>query len=84
MAEVAYVQFAMMFTNGQGERVIRVINYRLQVVEKLELVHQGADYLAVANIISKLTVNHLFKVEPMKVLEECVSSVVEMLVHYKN
>ena len=81
---MAFSQFAFMFTNGHGERVIRVINYRLQVVDRLEQIHQGADYLAVANIIGKLAVNHLFKVEPQKVLEELMSSMVEMLTHYKN
>lgn len=61
-----------------------MINYRLQAVDKLELIHQGADYLAVANIIGKLAVNHLIKVDVLKVAEEFISSIVEMLIHYKN
>ena len=73
-----------MFTNIYGERVVRVINHRLQVVDKLELVHQGADYLAVANILAKLAVNNLIKGDAVKVAEEYLASIVEMLAHYKN
>lgn len=73
-----------MFTNTHGERVVRVINHRLQVVDKLELVHQGADYLAIANILGKLAVNNLIKLDSMKVAEEYLSSIIDMLVNYKN
>jgi hypothetical protein len=39
-----------MFTNQKGERIVRVINYRFYVTDKLEMIHAGADYLAFSNV----------------------------------
>ena len=46
----AYLQFAMMYTNGNGQRKIRIINYRYHLTDKLEQIHQAADYAAFANV----------------------------------
>lgn len=46
----AYLQFAMMYTNGSGQRKIRIINYRYLLTDKLEQIHQAADYAAFANV----------------------------------
>lgn len=42
-----------MFTNSRSERVIRVINYRFLLSDKLDQVHQACDYLTLANLICK-------------------------------
>lgn len=42
----------MMFTTGSGERRVRIINYRYQITNKIELLHEAADYLAFSNVNS--------------------------------
>ena len=42
----------MMYTTGNGERRIRIINFRYLVSQKLESTYDSIDYLAVANVIN--------------------------------
>lgn len=42
-----------MYTNGSGERRIRVINYKFDISSRLEVVYDSLDYLTLANV------NHL-------------------------
>jgi len=46
----AFLQFAMMYTNGRGERRIRVINYKYEVTNNLEKIYDSIDYLTTANV----------------------------------
>ena len=46
----AFLQFAMMYTNGKGERRIRVINYRYLISQKLDNMYDSVDYLAFSNV----------------------------------
>lgn len=44
----------MMFTTGDGERRVRILNYRYMATNKIEALHEAADYLTVANVIIPL------------------------------
>jgi hypothetical protein len=46
----AYIQFALMYTTGLGERRIRVINYKFEVSSRLESVYDSLDYLTFAYV----------------------------------
>ena len=39
-----------MYTNGSGERRIRVINYKFDISSRLEVVYDSLDYLTLANV----------------------------------
>lgn len=41
----------MMFTDGNGERRIRIINYRYLITNKISILHEACDYLAVSNVL---------------------------------
>lgn len=43
----------MMYTTGEGERKIRVINYRYPVVNSLSTLYEAGDYLTVANLLCR-------------------------------
>ncbi len=49
----AYLQYAMMYTTGEGERRIRIINYRYPIVNSIEQLYEGVDYITFANILSR-------------------------------
>lgn len=40
----------MMYTNGSGERRIRVINYKFDISSRLEVFYESLDYLTLANV----------------------------------
>lgn len=42
-----------MYTNGKGERRIRIINYKFNVSSNLEMVYDSIDYLTFANVLNK-------------------------------
>jgi hypothetical protein len=72
----------MIFTNGSGERVIRVLNYRYQISNKIEAIHCACDYLAVANIILRQTISKMMKGDPLKVREELINKLVGIVTEY--
>lgn len=79
------MQFAMMFTNTKSERIIRVINYKFMTSDRLEQIHQGCDYLAVASHICKEHANEIpNQPELQKVVEGMFGSIGLMLQHYRN
>jgi len=45
-----FLQFALMYTTGNGERRIRVLTYRFDVSAKIEDVYESSDYLTIANV----------------------------------
>ena len=49
----AFLQYAMMFTTGDGERRVRILNYRYQITNKIEALHEACDYLALSNVLKK-------------------------------
>lgn len=56
-----------MFTTGDGDRVIRIINYRYQISNKIEQIHEACDYLAVANVILRQAAHKMLRGDPTKV-----------------
>lgn len=61
------MQFAIMFTTGDGDRVIRILNYRFYVTNKIQAVHEACDYLAVANILLRQSVHKMLRGDPTKI-----------------
>jgi hypothetical protein len=59
----------MLFINGDGEVIIRVMNYRFQISNKIEAIHEACDYLAVANILLRQSISKMMKGDPLKVRE---------------
>ena len=41
----------MMYTTGNGERRLRVINYRYPIVNSIEVLYEAVDYLTFANVL---------------------------------
>ena len=41
----------MMYTTGNGERRLRVINYRYPIVNNIEVLYEAVDYLAFSNVL---------------------------------
>jgi hypothetical protein len=61
-----------------------LINFKYNVSDKLEQVHQGCDYLAVANLICKEHANDMPKQpDGLKVIENLYSAVSTLLLQYK-
>jgi hypothetical protein len=78
------MQFAIMFTNSRSERVIRIINFKFTVSDKLEYVHQGCDYLAIANLLCKEHINELPRQpDPLRIIDGIYGSVCSILQQYK-
>lgn len=65
-----------MYTTGDGERRIRVINYRYLVTNKLEVLYEAGDYLAFANVLCREYVSKLPSQEPIKVRDEFIGRLV--------
>ena len=66
----AYVQFALMYTTGSGQRRIRIINYKFEVSSRLEQVYDSVDYLTFANVILLL-----FRLWQRHTLTNCWNSI---------
>lgn len=80
----------MMYTSGNGERRIRVINFRYLTSSKLENVYESVDYLAVANVIiplskilSRIYSSKLYNGDPSKVREEFLNKIANIIAEYK-
>jgi len=59
----AYLQFAMLYTNQQCQRVIRIFNLKIEVVAECQKIYRSIDNDAVTNLILRKNIANLFTVK---------------------
>ena len=65
--------------------MIRIINYKFFVSDRLEQLHQGCDYLAVANVLAKNAANEVPRQpELAKIADSLQLAVAQLLQQYRN
>ena len=83
-SKYAYVQLAVLYTNLNGERRLRIHNSALEVSKNLNDVFRYVDVDAVTSFLSKRAAKHLSKKSLAAVRKSLNVSVVSMLTAYRK
>lgn len=79
-APVFYAQTALLYTNSNGERRIRVINYGLPLVDRMKDVYAKADAQAIAFTLYRKALARLYSVQdPTTVRNELMAQASEIV-----
>ena len=77
-----FLQFAMLFTTGNGQRKIRLFNYKYNLTTKIEVIHEACDYLAFCNLLCRKYLAKLSDSEPSSVKEEIMNRLIAIISEY--
>lgn len=80
----AFLQCAMLYTSGNGDRIFRVFNGRMYVTKNVDMIYKYADIDAVANVMVKVSACNMFVYSLKKVREDWMNDIACMLKEYKK
>ena len=77
------VQFAMLYTNVMGERLIRIINYTFPVTDNINQLYLFTDMEAITNILAKMYIPFQLKSTIKSARERLVAHIVNIMYYYR-
>ena len=79
-----FLQCAMLFTNRQCERVIRVFNAKMYTSKNLQSIFKYSDIDAMTNAIMKISINNIFELPLNNIRDELIRMPSKILKANKN
>jgi len=80
----AYIQFAVLYTTGKGERKIRVLNYSLHVTDQMVQIYSGIDMDALLALETRTHMATMQRTTVGNARNQLCQTCINILAHYRK